>query len=144
MTNSNNKNNKTSKKTKKKVDNMQESQKKNKIYSILTGASAGFINGLFGGGGGMIVVPMLIKLLGREQKKAHATAILIILPLSILSGLLYASSGAFNLKVGFPVILGVVGGGIIGALALKKLSNQWVLIIFSVLMAGAGLKMLLF
>ena len=144
MAKSNQKNNKTSKKSKKKEDIRQESQIKNKIYSILTGASAGFINGLFGGGGGMIVVPMLIKLLNRQQKKAHATAILIILPLSILSGLLYASSGAFNLKVGFPVILGVVGGGIIGALALKKLSNQWVLIIFSVLMAGAGLKMLLF
>ena len=144
MKKSNKKTKKINKKARKSNIESQKSERKNKIYSILTGASAGFINGVFGGGGGMIVVPMLIKLLNREQKKAHATAILIILPLSILSGLLYASSGAFNLKVGLPVIIGVVGGGIVGALALKKLSNQWVLIIFSVLMAAAGLKMLLF
>lgn len=144
MKKSDKKTKKINKKARKSNIESQKSERKNKIYSILTGASAGFINGVFGGGGGMIVVPMLIKLLNREQKKAHATAILIILPLSILSGLLYASSGAFNLKVGVPVIIGVVGGGIVGALALKKLSNQWVLIIFSVLMAAAGLKMLLF
>ena len=65
--------------------------KKLNIYAILTGLAAGLINGIFGGGGGMIVVPMLVHLLKCLPKKAHATAILIILPLSLVSGIFYAA-----------------------------------------------------
>lgn len=121
--------------------------KKNKnitVYALVTGGLAGFFNGLFGGGGGMIVVPMLIHLLGCEPKKAHATAILIILPLSIVSGLFYLSFGVLNLNLVLPVGIGVILGGIGGALLLSKLSNEWTIIIFSIVMAIAGLKMLLF
>ncbi len=118
--------------------------KKINLYAILTGAIAGVINGVFGGGGGMIVVPMLVHLLKREQKYAHATAILIILPLSLVSGLFYAAFGNFDLRVGIPAGIGVVIGGIIGALLLSKISSKWLSIIFSVVMAAAGVKMLIF
>lgn len=111
---------------------------------IFTGVVAGFLNGLFGGGGGMVVVPMLTFMLKREQKKAHATAILIILPMSIVSGLLYASGKTLELSIALPVSVGVTAGGILGALALKKLSSKWVGIIFSIAMAAAGIKMLIF
>ncbi len=118
--------------------------KKKKFYAVLTGLIAGVINGLFGGGGGMIVVPMLVHLLDCKPKLAHATAIFIILPLSIVSGLFYAVFGNFNLRVGVPVGLGVIVGGVLGALLLKKLSSKWVTIIFCLLMACAGVKMLVF
>lgn len=117
---------------------------KRNLFAILAGTISGLINGVFGGGGGMIVVPMLIYLLGREQKKAHATAILIILPLSIVSGLFYAMFGSFKFKVGIPAGIGVIIGGIIGALALKKLSSKWVNIIFSLVMLGTGIKLTFF
>ena len=99
----------------------------------MTGLIAGLINGVFGGGGGMIVVPMLTNLLDCKQKLAHATAILIILPLSIVSGLFYAAFGSINLRVGLPTGAGVIIGGVIGALLLKKLSSKIVVIIFSIL-----------
>ena len=119
--------------------------KKIKKWQIFVfGAVIGVINGFFGGGGGMIVVPMLNHLLNYENKYAHATAILIILPLSITSGLLYLSFGNFNLNVGVPVCVGVLVGGLIGAILLSKISSKIVGIIFSVLMAIAGIKMLLF
>ncbi len=115
-----------------------------RFYAILTGAIAGVINGLFGGGGGMIVVPMLIMLLKNKPQNAHATAILIILPLSIVSGLFYAVFGSLELGVLLPVGAGVIAGGIIGAFLLSKLSSRWLIIIFSVVMAVAGVKMLVF
>lgn len=118
--------------------------KKQTLFSVVTGATAGLINGLFGGGGGMIVVPMLVALLKKEPKTAHATAILIILPLSIASGLFYVAFGNLQLNVGIPVAIGVVAGGAIGALLLSKLSSKWIVVIFSVVMAAAGVKMLLF
>lgn len=117
---------------------------KKQIYAVITGCVAGLINGLFGGGGGMIVVPMLILLLKYEPQKAHATAILIILPLSIVSGLFYAAFGNLNVTVAIPVGIGVVAGGVLGALLLKKLSSKWLIILFSVVMACAGVKMLFF
>ena len=118
--------------------------KKMNLFAIITGLIAGLVNGVFGGGGGMIVVPMLTNLLKCKQKLAHATAILIILPLSIVSGLFYAAFGDFNLRVGLPRGLGVIVGGIVGALLLKKLSSKIVVVLFSVLMAAAGVKMLFF
>ncbi|MBE5737907.1 MAG: sulfite exporter TauE/SafE family protein [Clostridiales bacterium] len=118
--------------------------KNQKLFSVLIGAISGFINGLFGAGGGMIVVPMLINLLKFKTKQAHATAILIILPLSLVSGLLYLSFGNFNVNVGVPTSIGVILGGILGAILLSKISSKWVGVIFSVLMAVAGVKMMLF
>ncbi len=120
------------------------SDKKEKMQCVLFGAIAGFINGLFGGGGGMIVVPLLTFFLKMQSKKAHATAILIILPMSIVSGLLYASNKSLDLSLTIPTAIGVTFGGLIGALALNKLSNKWVSVIFSIVMAIAGLKMLIF
>ena len=130
-----------------KVCNTKKTEKKVKyrtLICIVTGAIAGLINGLFGGGGGMIVVPMLTKLLKFESKNSHATAILIILPLSIVSGVLYLTFGKFSFDVGIPVIIGVIVGGVVGAILLSKLSSKWVVIIFSIVMAIAGGKMLFF
>ncbi len=126
------------------LDNNEKDERKNKAHCVLTGAIAGFINGLFGGGGGMIVVPLLSYFFKMESKKAHATAILIILPMSIVSGLLYASSKSLDLALTIPTAIGVTAGGVLGAFALSKLSNKWVSVIFSVVMAAAGIKMLFF
>ena len=118
--------------------------KNSNTISIITGAVAGLINGMFGGGGGMVVVPMLTKLLKYKSKNSHATTILIILPLSIVSGILYLSFGKFSLEIGVPVTIGIVVGGIVGAVLLSKLSSKWIMIIFSIVMALAGGKMLFF
>lgn len=114
------------------------------VYPILTGAVAGIVNGIFGGGGGMLVVPLLIYVLKYPVQKAHATAILIILPLSLLSGIIYASYVNVSVYTLLCVGAGVILGGTAGALVLSKLSSKWLIVIFSVLMALAGGKMLFF
>ncbi len=115
-----------------------------KLKYVITGILAGVANGLFGGGGGMIVVPMLVYVLKTQPKRAHATAIFLILPLCITSGIFYAVFGAFKLSMGLPTLIGVVLGGIVGALLLSKLSSKWIMVIFAVVMAVAGGKMLFF
>lgn len=129
---------------KQKIDKTNYKADRKNVYAVVTGVIAGIVNGLFGGGGGMIVVPMLVKLLNCPPKKAHATALIIILPLSIVSGIIYAVFGSLNLRIGLPVGAGVIVGGVLGAFLLSKLSAKWVIIIFSVVMAGAGIKMLVF
>ena len=101
------------------------------------------VNGFFGGGGGMLVVPALTVILSLEEKKAHATAIAVILPLCLVSGIVYCLKGAFDFKVGGPSTLGIIIGGIAGALLLKNLSNNFLKLIFYGIMFAAGVKMIL-
>lgn len=117
---------------------------KKKLLLILAGAVTGFSNGFFGGGGGMIVVPILTLLLGLEEKNAHATAIAIILPTSIISATVNLINGNFDLSVGIPTVIGVFIGGIIGALLLKVINNKLLVKIFCVVMVIAGVKLLFF
>lgn len=118
--------------------------RKKSFFALIAGALAGFVNGTFGGGGGMIIVPLLVWLIGYPNKKAHATAILVILPFSILSGLMYSSFGIVNVSELIPVTVGATVGGVLGALFLSKLSSKVVAVIFSAVMCAAGVKMLLF
>ncbi|PWM75246.1 MAG: sulfite exporter TauE/SafE family protein [Bacillota bacterium] len=115
-----------------------------KFVLVCAGIVTGLANGLFGGGGGMLVVPMLTFLAGMQVKNAHATAILVILPVSALSGIIYAAFGNFSFSTGIPVTAGVLAGGVLGALLLKKLSVKWVSVIFALVMLAAGAKMLFF
>ena len=89
---------------------------------LLTGGLAGFVNGFFGAGGGMIVVPLLVLLVGLADKKAFASAISIILPLSVVSLVIYAKDGALDVKTALPYLLGGAGGGVLAGLWLDRKS----------------------
>ena len=114
------------------------------IIKVSGGVLVGLINGFFGGGGGMLCVPLLEKVLQEPTKKAHATAILIILPISIASAVMYLLSGYFSLKGTLSVSVGVVAGGIAGALLLKRLPAFVVGILFALMMIGVGCKLTFF
>lgn len=101
----------------------------------------GVANGLFGGGGGMIAVPVL-KAAGRSAPSAHATAIAVILPASIASAAVYLLHGFIPLALFLPVALGVLLGGFLGAKLLARASASAVTIAFAALMLAAGLRML--
>lgn len=119
--------------------------KKIKIWKIiLFGALIGLINGFFGGGGGMVVVPLLNKVFGLEQKKAQATALFVILPISMVSTIVYICNSSIAFASGWPVMLGIVGGGVIGAQLLNKLNNKVVKYIFISFMLLGGIGMLIF
>lgn len=110
----------------------------------LCGIVIGFVNGFFGGGGGMIAVPALEHVLKNKTKTAHATAILVILPLCAVSAVIYIISGYFELKSGLITGGGVIAGGVLGAVLLNKLNNKIIRIIFALIMTVVGLKMALF
>lgn len=108
------------------------------LKRVLTGGAVGAATSLLGGGGGMLAVPLL-KGLNMSERSAHATAILVILPVSALSFLLYALKGYCDFSVLIPVAVGVSLGGEVGALLLNKLPERGVQITFAVLQAAAGI-----
>ena len=111
------------------------------LKEIFCGVAVGLANGLFGGGGGMLAVPILQKT-GLTERRAHATAILVILPISAFSFLLYAWRGFADLSVLIPTALGVTFGGFLGAKLLNKLSSKWIDLTFAILQALAGVWLL--
>lgn len=116
---------------------------KNKFKLIAFGAFAGLCNGLFGSGGGMIAVPCLEKYAGLEAQKSHATAILVILPLSIISLFKYHSGNDVDFKTVAVIVLGGVLGSFIGARWLKKLSGTALKRIFAVFILAAAVRMVI-
>ena len=110
--------------------------------SWILGAGIGGANAIFGGGGGMLAVPAL-RLLGNGEKEAHATAIAVVLPVSLLSFLWYLLGGLYDVNVLLPTALGTVFGGLLGAKILNFLPQKTVKIVFAFLQAVAGFWMLL-
>lgn len=111
------------------------------IKLILIGLITGFFNGLFGSGGGTIVVPAMVFMLGVEEQKAHATAIAVILPLSVISSFIYFKHSYINWGLTLNVICGSVIGGYIGAKILRKFSANALRKIFGISMVIAALRM---
>ena len=134
--------------SKQKVDNKRQNKStkrggKQKLYLLLSGAAIGFLNGFFGGGGGMICVPILERVMHLDAKKAHASAIAVIFPLSLISAFIYVINGFISSLPLLSVSLGVLLGGIFGSFALKVLPPRAVQFIFAIVMFVGGLKLLL-
>jgi uncharacterized membrane protein YfcA len=79
---------------------------------VAAGAVSGLLNGLFGSGGGVLAVMFLRGIIG-DERKAHASATLMILIMSAVSLALYGSRGSVDFEQG----LAFMPGGVVGALA---------------------------
>ncbi len=122
-------------------DNMKQTLQK--YYYLLLGAVAGLLNGLFGSGGGVAVVPMLEKA-DIPPKKAHATSIAIILPLSIVSVGFYLYRQNFQIMDALPYVPGGLAGAVVGSLLLKKIPNDLLRRIFGALIIVSSARILFF
>jgi hypothetical protein len=115
-----------------------------KHIAAIIGGVAGVANGLFGAGGGTFLVPGLEKFIPLETHKAHATALAVMLPLSVVSAAVYTLSGKIAAEW-FTVLCvsaGGVVGGFIGAKLLNKLSAAWLNILFGLFLAAGAIRML--
>lgn len=108
----------------------------------LIGAVCGVLNGLFGAGGGIAAVPLL-KYSGIELKKAHATSLAVILPISLVSAILYMINGTVQFSQALVYLPGGFAGAIAGALYMKKIPGQWLRRIFGGFMVYAAIRLLL-
>lgn len=115
-----------------------------KIKKLLFGAIIGLVNGFFSSGGGIIAVLVLKKLLNLDEKKAHATAIAVILPLTICSLFVYHSFGYTNLRLTFLCSIGGIAGAFIGAKLLTKLKKEYIRCGFGVVMIISAIRMIFF
>jgi uncharacterized membrane protein YfcA len=86
------------------------------LLAFALGLTAGVLSGVFGIGGGVVVVPGLILLLGYGQKTATGTSLLaLLLPVGTLALVSYARAGHVNVRVGLLVAAGIFAGALAGA-----------------------------
>ncbi len=116
----------------------------------MLGFGGGFVNGLLGTGGGILILYALGLASKSEKgssapsKDAFAAVLLCTIPLSILSVLLYFHTrgwDALDAAKSMPYLLGAVFGGALGAFLLDKLKLKTVRILFALLLIFAGWRM---
>ena len=112
------------------------------IKQVLIGVVGGVLNGLLGSGGGVVAVICLQKFLKVEAHKSHATAVAVMLPLTVVSAIVYLTKYQTDIKTLIFVTLGGVIGGVIGAKLLIKISSKWLHRIFGAVMIFAAVRML--
>ncbi|MCQ2454941.1 MAG: sulfite exporter TauE/SafE family protein [Clostridia bacterium] len=105
------------------------------------GIAVGIVNGMFGAGGGMIAVPLL-RSCGLDQKNAHRNAIAVILPITVLSAIIYLFKDYVKLNDAYIFIPTGLIGAYLGSKIIAKISPKILKGIFGGFMIYAGISLL--
>jgi uncharacterized membrane protein YfcA len=103
--------------------------------ALVIGLAAGFIGGLFGVGGGVIVVPGLVLLLGFGQHQASGTSTATIVASSAAALVGFAGSSEVDVPAAAALLAGAMAGAWLGARYLDRIPELWLLRAFIVLLA---------
>lgn len=110
---------------------------------ILIGVLAGFVSGMVGVGGGVVMVPALILVLGYSQHMAQGTTLGMMLPpIGILAVMNYWQQGYVNIKVAGFLIVGFVVGAFFGSKLAVSLPEDILKKVFGVFMALVAIKLI--
>lgn len=107
---------------------------------LLLGLVVGVFSGLFGVGGGIVLVPLLVLLMRTEQKEAQATSLVVVAMGATSGAVTYAlADSVFWVSVPLLVAGGLVGTWL-GTILVKKLQSRWLQIFFGVLLLAAAVR----
>ena len=114
-----------------------------KKWGIITaGSIAGFVNGLFGAGGGMLLVPLLTKLTNIDDGDVFPTSVSIILPVCLVSLGFTIAGGSGNTDGVLPYLIGSTLGGVAAGFFGKKLPTLWLHKALGILILWGGIRYL--
>ncbi len=114
------------------------------LLLVVIGVSSGILSGFVGVGGGIIIVPSLVFLLGMTQHQAQGTSLFILLlPVGILAVWNYMKAGQINWNYGIIVALTFVIGGYFGSRLSLKMSPHGVKFVFGIIMILISLKLVI-
>ncbi len=94
------------------------------MRAAVLGLVAGFLGGLFGVGGGILIVPALVLVMHMDQRLAHGTSLAAVLPIAVASLIGYTLEGKVDWPVGVLLAIGAVGGAVIGTHILHVLPQR--------------------
>lgn len=116
--------------------------KRHSIGMILAGISAGAVNGLFGAGGGMVLVPMLGLLTDLEDREVFPASVCIIAPVCIVSLAITWQKGVTPWDIALPYLLSSAIGGIAAGFLARKIPTVWLHRLLGILILWGGFRYL--
>ena len=116
---------------------------KQRTRYVVSGVLAGAVNGLFGGGGGMVLVSLLRRWCGLEERRAFATCVAVILPLCVVSAAVGVLRRGVDLTLAAPYLLGGLIGGFLEGRLFPKGSAGWLRYLFAAFLLYGGVRYLL-
>lgn len=111
------------------------------ILYVMAGSAIGLVNGFLGGGGGVFCFATLCALYKLDTKSAHATSLYVILPVCLISAIVYLFSGYVDFLLTLIATTGICIGAFIGAKLLNKLSNFALNLIYAIILLLSALQM---
>lgn len=107
---------------------------------LATGVLTGAVNGLFGAGGGMVLLPLLVGWHRLESRRAMATSVAAILPICVVSLVGYWRGGSVDPTAAFPYLVGGAVGGFLSGKWFHKASAVWLRRGFGALILYSGIR----
>jgi uncharacterized membrane protein YfcA len=98
--------------------------------AVIVGLAAGLLGGLFGVGGGLIIVPGLVSLAGMDRKLAHGTSLAATLPIAAASLITYVSHGNVDWAIALFLAIGAIAGAIVGTSLLHIIPKNVLIVVF--------------
>ncbi len=112
------------------------------IRLMAAGGAAGAVNGLFGAGGGMALVPMLRGVVKLSEACVFPSSVTIILPICVISAAISFSGGPVDFQLLLPLLIGSTAGGILAGLLGAKIPVLWLRRVFGVIILWGGIRYL--
>lgn len=110
---------------------------------VAIGLVAGLLSGAFGVGGGVLIVPALVLMVGMQQRVAHGTSLAAVVPISVVGASAYLLQGSVDLAVAGLLMIGTVTGAIWGVKLLSWVSEGWLRWLFIGFMVLVAVRMML-
>ncbi len=120
-----------------------EIDKAQKLRLLVTGAVSGAVNGFFGGGGGMALVPLLRGWIGLDDERVFATSVAVMFPMCAVSAWIYRMRVGLDLGTAWPYLLGGVLGGAVSGLSYRRVPPRVLTKAFALLILFGGVRSVL-
>jgi uncharacterized membrane protein YfcA len=109
----------------------------------VVGAFAGLLAGMFGVGGGILIVPGLVLAAGMNQRLAHGTSLAAVVPISMASLVSYAAHDNVDWNVAVWLAIGAVAGAVLGTRLLHSLPQRTLTMLFAAVLVVSALRLFL-
>ena len=116
--------------------------RKSKVGLMIAGLAAGSINGLFGAGGGMVLVPLLSLMTPLQEDEIFPASVSIILPICLVSLFFTGMNGSIAWAASVPYLIGSALGGILSGALGKRIPVVWLHRVLGILIIWGGFRYL--
>ena len=115
---------------------------KSNFGAIAAGTAAGIVNGLFGAGGGMVLVPLLTLLTNLEDREVFPASVSIMLPMCVVSLCISSLGRELPWNAALPYLIGSTLGGVLAGIFGKKIPTVWLHRGLGILILWGGVRYL--